>query len=158
MAVKIRKPYDPSQREQITFKKPSKAKQSFMDECNINTIMSKYEKTGMIEHLARTEGQYGDFSEIHDYHSALDQIILAQDAFESLPAQVRARFSNDPGEFLLFFQDPRNADEARRLGLLPPGSEEKKAASPRQEDPPVGGSDIPKSEPSAPASAQQSSS
>jgi hypothetical protein len=33
---------------------------------------------------------------------------------------VRARFNNSPQEFLEFFADPANSDEAIRLGLAVP--------------------------------------
>ncbi len=37
-----------------------------------------------------------------------------------MDAKIRARFHNSPQEFLEFFADPANADEAVRLGLAVP--------------------------------------
>lgn len=98
---------------------PSLTRQSFNDECNINNIMAKFKKTGIIEHAKEHQGQYGDFTEVTDYHTALNHVLQAQDSFMSLPAQLRARFGNDPGEFLQFTDDPDNIDEMREMGLLP---------------------------------------
>lgn len=96
---------------------PSLTKQSFKDECDINRIMSKWEKTGVIDHVRQIQGQYGDFTDVKDYRSALDAVIQAQDAFDGFPAELRARFSNDPALFLDFVQDPSNMEEMIKLGL-----------------------------------------
>jgi hypothetical protein len=36
----------------------------------------------------------------------------------ALPADLRARFSNNPEELINFLDNPENKDEAIRLGLL----------------------------------------
>lgn len=96
----------------------SRTKQAFAPECDINNIMKRFEKAGIIEHVAKTGGRYGDFTDApSSYHEAMEQVVLAQQMFLSLPAKVRARFSNDPGEFLSFVGDPANQDELIRLGL-----------------------------------------
>lgn len=97
---------------------PSMTVQSSKDECDINRIMEKYEKTGAVTHLAKRSGIYGDFSELTDYQGMLDKVMFAQDAFMTLPAAVRTRFRNDPGALLEFLQDSKNRDEAVRLGLI----------------------------------------
>lgn len=104
-------------RVQKTFHLPSKTKQSFKDECNINNIMSKYMKDGLLEHVNEHKGQYTDLPEFEDYHDALNQIQHAQDSFASLTAHIRGSFNNDPAEFLEFILDPDNKDEIVSLGL-----------------------------------------
>lgn len=100
---------------------PSKTKQSMAPECDINNIMRRFEKTGILEHVSRHAGRYGDFTGAPaSYHEALNQVVDAQTMFLALPAKVRARFSNDPGEFLAFVSDPANVDELIRLGLANP--------------------------------------
>ena len=37
--------------------------------------------------------------------------------FLDLPAKVRDRFKNDPGQFLEFATDPSNVDELVKMGL-----------------------------------------
>ena len=66
----------------------------------------------------------GDFSGIGDYHTALNRVIAAQDEFEALPAQIRARFNNDPAELIEFLEDDKNRPEAETLGLVEKGAAE----------------------------------
>lgn len=96
-----------------------RTKQAHKDECDINKIVSRFEKTGVLSHVAAEEAAYGDFSPI-DYRDALDMVIMAEKAFADLPARVRARFNNDPGSFLEAAEDPAMRDEFERLGLLNP--------------------------------------
>ncbi len=96
---------------------PTMAQQQFREECDINTIMERFGRTGELIAPVRMP-QYGDFDGVNDYHSAMNAIVEAQTAFESLPAKVRARFSNDPAEFLEFVYNDENRDEAVRLGLV----------------------------------------
>ncbi len=99
------------------FPNPSLAKQSFRDECNINTIMKKFEKTGIAEHLNTFKGEYGSFINYEDYHSSLNKILEAKETFFKIPAQIRAKFDNDPSKFLQFTQDPKNHDQMVDMGL-----------------------------------------
>lgn len=104
-----------------TFTEPSLTQQSFKKECDINEIMRRFKASGDPAYLQKlggyTEGLYGDFSDVPDYRTALEQVKRAGDVFGALPAKVRARFSNDPAEFLDFCQNPANADELVNLGL-----------------------------------------
>jgi phage internal scaffolding protein len=63
-------------------------------------------------------GTYGDFSGVHDYHTALNALIASESEFAALPAQIRNRFQNDPSNLIEFLDDPRNKAEAESLGLL----------------------------------------
>jgi len=92
--------------------------QSMAPECDINTIMRKYERTGVLEHRNTYEGTYGDFSDApSDYHESMNQVLAADEMFETLPAKIRRRFHNDPGVFLDFATNPENQDELIKLGL-----------------------------------------
>lgn len=137
--TKIRRPYDKTVRHSIEFPTKTMAKQSFKDECDINTIMSKYEKTGLIEHVQKVQGSYGDFTSVQDYQLSLNQVIAAQEAFEALPAKIRERFANDPSHLMAFLQEEKNLDEAIRLGLVE--APEPPQAQPASPDPtqPVSG-------------------
>ncbi len=99
------------------FSLPSRAKQSFKQECDINQIMKKFKKTGLITHTNTHKGNYGDFIGATDYHNSLNQIHAAQDAFATVPSEIRAKFDNDAGLFLDFVQDPENRDEMIEMGL-----------------------------------------
>jgi phage internal scaffolding protein len=82
--------------------------------------MSKYQKTGVIEHLNRYEGRYGEFPLAIDYHEAMVQVAKADAMFADLPSSVRSKFENDAEKFLAFVQDPENHDEMIDMGLLEP--------------------------------------
>jgi len=101
----------------FVFSKPSLAKQSFRDECDINNILRQFNVTGQLP-AGSVQPQYGDFSGITDYQSALNAVMAAQDSFLQLPAKVRARFDNDPALFVEFASDEANRDEMKALGLL----------------------------------------
>lgn len=110
-------PYGSRVRSPIVFDGESRTKQSFKESCNINTILSQYVRTGVVQGAA-TPPTYGDLNPV-DYQSALNLIIEAEDAFSSLPSGLRKRFDNDPAEYLAFSSDPSNRDEMVKLGLIP---------------------------------------
>lgn len=97
----------------------SLAVQDALEESDINTIVRRFGLTGQLPENVSTP-QYGDYTGITDYQSALNTVIAAQESFLEMPGDVRARFHNDPQEFLEFFSDDKNRDEARKLGLLVP--------------------------------------
>ena len=101
----------------IKFTGESKTQQQFKDETNINNIMARYEKTGLIEHLNNRAPNYGDFTEVDDYQSAVNKIMLADEYFAELPAKIRAQFNNNPAEFLEFTDNPENMAAMVEMGL-----------------------------------------
>lgn len=124
----IRKPLRRVEHVVLDNFEPSLTKQSFKDETDINFIIRKYHKTGIVEHVRRHQGRYGDFTNI-DFHEAMNAVAEARSMFESLPANVRKEFDNDPGVFLSFAEDPANLDRMVELGLAeapvpppPPGT------------------------------------
>lgn len=106
------------------FNNPSLTKQSFKDECDINVIMKRFRKVQNVDFLNRyqgyLDGQFGDFSQVQDYRTAIDQIQQARGVFDALPSKVRSRFGNDPAEFLDFVHNPANSDELVAMGLAEP--------------------------------------
>ena len=62
--------------------------------------------------------QYVDYEGVFDFQSALNAVRLADANFMTMPAKVRSRFNNSPQQFLEFFADPSNRDEAISLGLV----------------------------------------
>lgn len=98
-------------------KDASLTKQSFKDECDINTIVRNFGLTGELPDDVRAPS-YGDYTDVCDYHTALNAIALANEAFDRMPATVRARFNNDPGAFVDFCSSADNIDEMRKMGLL----------------------------------------
>lgn len=95
---------------------PDLTVQSFRDDADLNVLLRRF---GVARELPRPDVRpfYGDFSSAPDYQTALNMIQEADSAFAGLPAAVRARFRNNPGELVAFLQDERNLDEAVDLGL-----------------------------------------
>ena len=93
-----------------------KAQQQFKDDCDINVIMAKFQRTGAISHVSKFQPDYG-FASPTDFHQSMNIITEAQNMFDELPSSIRKRFNHNPAEFLEFVQDPENIDEARELGL-----------------------------------------
>lgn len=88
------------------------------EESDINYIMDKFQKTGQLTHTSNRQGVYADVSQIPDLLGAAIIVKEAQDNFNALPSQIREKFKNDPQEMINFLQDPKNAEEAVKLGLL----------------------------------------
>lgn len=78
--------------------------QSFKAECDINNIMAKYVRTGVVEHINTHSAQYADVSAV-DFLEAMTKVSEAQDMFDDLPAKVRKAFDNDPAAFLDYVQN-----------------------------------------------------
>lgn len=98
---------------------PSMTKQEFAAETDINNIVRNFGLTGQLPDNFRTPS-YGDFSEVTDYHTALNAVRASEEAFLSLPAALRERFANDPQHLLEFVSDSNNRPEAEKLGLINP--------------------------------------
>lgn len=75
-----------------------------------------------------------DVSNAGDYRTAIENIQAANKLFLKLDHKTRARFGNNPAEFLDFAADDGNADELREWGMLPaldaPPVEEEAPAEP----------------------------
>jgi phage internal scaffolding protein len=91
--------------------------QHFKDETDINNILRQFNITGLLPESPLSP-RYGDFTGISDYQSALNAVIAAESEFDALPAQIRARFDNNPEELINFLQNAENKDEAIALGLI----------------------------------------
>lgn len=107
--------YSQKQRQQFATT-DSRTEQSHKQECDINYILAKHLKTGVLNHQNEYGGQYGDTSAI-DYHSAMNTIVKADQMFNDLPSDLRSQFQNDPSKFLDFVGDENNLDEMVDMGL-----------------------------------------
>lgn len=122
-------PFDPSKplparstkRVAIEFKEPSLTRQADRDSCDINQIMARFQKTGMIDHVTRHQASYGDFTG-EDFKTSMDTITRAQTMFNELPSAAREKFHHDPAEFLdyvngLDLTDAQTLDDLYEIGL-----------------------------------------
>ena len=99
---------------------PSRTKQAMKQECDINGIMKRYERTGVVSHLAHREAYFADVSEVPDFATALRVVQDADKMFSSLPAAIRKEFENDPIKYVEFCMTPGNEERMRELGLAEP--------------------------------------
>lgn len=121
-AIKFRAAYgydteQASRESSIRIEGESLTVQSHAKDADINNIMKAYGITGKAPINPRTP-MYGDFTGIKGYQDALNAVILAEEGFMEFPAEIRARFHNNPQEMLDFCDNPANLKEAQFLGLL----------------------------------------
>jgi phage internal scaffolding protein len=77
-------------------------------------MMKRFGVTGKLPENPRVP-QYGDFSEITDYRSAIEAIRNADEKFMEFPADVRALFENNPQNVLDFVANPANIDAVKQI-------------------------------------------
>ncbi len=95
--------------------------QSQAEDADINVLMKRYGLTGkMPDDIGERIPTYGDFSGVMDYRSAVEAVNRAQMAFMEIPAELRARWDNDPQKFLEYSSNPENLAEMRKFGLAKP--------------------------------------
>lgn len=109
----------------IVFTQPSQTLQSFKDDADINSIIARFENTGVLVDptvpVSRTP-QFGDYSDMPDYQTAQNVIVAANNAFNALSSNIRERFGNDPAAYFDFVQSLKEGSddyaEAIRLGII----------------------------------------
>lgn len=96
----------------------TKTQIQFQKQCNVNEIIAKFKKTGSVTHIRNREaGVYADLTELPSLQEAHAIVRVAHEAFEAVPSHIRAKFNNDPQQFIDFLRDPKNDQEAISLGL-----------------------------------------
>lgn len=105
------------------FDDPSLTQQHFAKDADINEIMRRFGvKDGSLlpayDKSVMDPRYFGDFSDAFDFREAWDNVRDAEHRFMQLPADLRNRFANDPVQLYQWVSDPRNLDEAVKLGLL----------------------------------------
>lgn len=121
--------YDRSKDESVVYEKKdgrlrvlkktpggSRTKQQFKEECDVNVIVQRAEKTGMLPIDQRVK-QYGDFTNVPSYQESLETCRRAEEQFLMVGSRIRARFDNDPEKFLAFASNPKNQEELVKMGL-----------------------------------------
>lgn len=109
-----------TKRAGITFSEKGKTQQHFRREANINSIMARYTKTGILVDASkpmRNMPQFGVFEQF-DFLEAQNKVAQAKQAFMCLPARIRQRFQNDPAQLIEFIQHEENRKEAVAIGLI----------------------------------------
>lgn len=126
---------DPNHREDILFTQSdydaSPTKQSDAEAADINFIMKRYEQTGLLPDAEGRRPIVGDFSTMETYHEAMQVVAEANSSFFALPAEIRAKFQNDPGQFLAYVEkaptDKEIATDLVKMGLAVQREQEKES-------------------------------
>ncbi len=100
-----------------------RTKQAFKDETDINRLLARANREGAMSHLAKFEGQYGDFAEF-DFLQAHLTIAKGGEIFDALPPELRREFGQSPADFFSFVNDPANKDRLKTIfpDLAKPGT------------------------------------
>lgn len=125
--MRFKTAYDPVEEHDhcgIEFTMPSLAVQDEKDETDINYIVNKYadgQKGVMTLDLGDSSQyaylQFGDATLPGDYSTALELVSGVREEFYTLPAYVRAKFGNDPMDFITKLNNKETLDYLRQQGL-----------------------------------------
>lgn len=85
---------------------------------NPGLLMKKYRGTGVFPQKDPRKAIQGDFSSGIDFAESLRRTQAAEESFLELPAKIRSRFKNNPGELIDFVMNTDNREEAVELGIL----------------------------------------
>lgn len=75
--------------------------QSFKDSVDVNQIIARFTASGDETLLNRRKALYGDFTEFpKTYAEALQRLTDAENIFNALPVEERAKYGYNPSEFI----------------------------------------------------------
>jgi len=111
--IQFRTPFTPRVSVSIDFTKSKNHTRSEQAPAtDINNIVKRFHKTGVIDWVANNEPQFGDFTNIN-FEEIQNKVAQGKQLFESLPAHVRKEFNNNPSEFIEFIQTKDNIEDMR---------------------------------------------
>ncbi|WMC01495.1 internal scaffolding protein [Microvirus D_HF4_340] len=112
----------------------SKTQQSQADEADLNKLLQKY-GIGVVRELAPMPPVFDyDVPEIIDMQEAIRLVRAGQDAFDALPAEIRAQFDNDLARYSGFVDARiKEGDVAtlKKLGIAVPDPPVTEATPPK---------------------------
>lgn len=88
---------------------------------DVNNIVNKYRRSGIIEHGNAQEPVYLDCTGI-DYRTMMDKLVNVQRSFNRLPAKERLRFANDPA---LYLMELERLEQEKKMKEVVPHDENK---------------------------------
>lgn len=142
--MEILNAYSPSVRQAHPKSGKSLTEQHHEKACNINSIMAKYTKTGLITHINRRTPTFGDVTGA-DFQAAQNLVAAQKTIFHELPAQIRAEFNNDPAEYLALVETDQGVETLKAMlnpepepgPETPPEAPTQPPEAPVTEEPPV---------------------
>lgn len=98
----------------------SRTVQSQSNDADINVIVKRFKLTGELPRPLPRIPLEADFREEGEFDlgAAIRFVRDSESVFMAFPAEIRARFGNDPIMLSEFLSNPDNKDEAIRLGIL----------------------------------------
>lgn len=99
----------------------SRTIQSQKSGADINNIMKKYTKTGVLGDpltASLRKPMYGDFSQCLDYQSSLNKLIQVKRDFDELPIEVKKACNNDPQKLVDLVTKEELREDAYHYGIL----------------------------------------
>lgn len=110
--------------------------QSHKDSVDIHMILKRFEQ-GDVSVLSRVQGTYGDFTQMPTtYAEALNAMISAENYFNSLPVETRAKFGHSFQQFLAQMDKPEWLD---KIGIKVDATEAPATPPPSGETTPAAG-------------------
>lgn len=104
--------------------------QSHKESVDIHVILERFAR-GDISALSRVQGTYGDFTKMpQTYAEFLNARIVAENYFNSLPLETRAKFDHSFDQFLVSLDNP---ETLTALGFIKPTETEQVTVEPTKE-------------------------
>lgn len=100
------------------FSEPKLTDQSAKNDADINVIMKRYQKTGLLPNIQKIEASYLDVSEVPSLETAFKMSQDAVDRFYELDPTLRKLMNNDPSELENFVSNPENEEILLKYGVL----------------------------------------
>lgn len=119
MKPKPRNQYSKRLKTSIKFKQPSRTKQAFKEQCDINTIMTRFATTGILPETNSAPPVYGD-APSQTFHESMNAIHEAKNDFYDLPNETREKFDFNPHKYIDFITNNPDASQLADMGLLSP--------------------------------------
>lgn len=93
-------------------------KQEFVKDCDVNLILARCLRMGAPIPGADVQAVFADVSSVGDFADCVRRVKAAEEAFLTLPAEIRSEFGNDATNLVAFLEDPANRARAIELGLV----------------------------------------
>ena len=94
----------------------SMTQQQFKQECDINSVLENYRKTGTPLPNPQFSENIVDLTAYGDFQQSMDTIRESIELFEALPAALRKKMGNDPANLPSYLEE--NEQEAIKYGLM----------------------------------------
>lgn len=122
-----------------SFEGQGRTHQEFKEECDIRTIVRRWERSGVAPMLNRQQPLFGDFTMATDLKTAMDQVAEAEAQFQALPSRVRDLVDNDPVALVELVQAGGSDELLEALGLKLVDTPDELPAESKPPEPPTEG-------------------